>query len=607
MKKTFSLVTVFMITLFTLAFGHTVFADEEESSTIVPDKVSTIDYTIKHEINDEDSAANSFFNKPADLLDINGERYVQLTVNSWEMIDSLQTENGDVLVVKENNDDGTTLIQFKVDGSLSDVINLNMHITVPGLYSMEHDARLLFKVETEKEVEVGHKEIITSDGGNGPKPEIMEPEQPEDSEDPDPSEPEQPEENESDQSIIDLEDGSYLMEVSYLRDDNDDPSSMGRYMDDSVFLTVKENTAEVTITINDDKTVTKLQVDGKDAIEKVVDGDKRYETFTFDSLESLLDAYVEYQAPFGDSIHYGNAAFRMSFDQESVRSADASAKPGMNIDGDKDQDKDIDQDVDEDDNKDKDKDKDKDTDKNSNKDEDKVISSQPDKVYEIDYIVKHATEDKVSSADSFFKKPAYLLYKDGEKYLQLTVTNSDMIKSLRADNYDVFIVKENSDGSMVIQFKIDGDISQVINLNMFVSVPDMPGAPGGYDMEHDARLFLDTTSMIAVDASKFFLITDSEENLNGPIVDEGNSGDTVEDNNGDKSNGNGQGSAKKDNTPAKPTFDTKSETHDKDITQMKGNKTENPKTGDTNQIFFLSLLLIISLIPLAIKARKRFV
>lgn len=606
MKKTFSLVTVFMIALFSLGFGHTAFADEEEHSTIVPDQASTIDYTIKHETEDEDSAANGFFEKPATLLDINGERYVQLTVNSWGMIDSLQTENGDVLLVEENEDGNTALIQFKVDGNLADVLHLNMHITVPGLYSMEHDARLVFSVDSEEEIEIGQKEIVTSDGGNGPHPE--QPEEPE--------VPEQPEENESDPSIIDLEQGSYQIDASYIRDDSDDPSAMGNYLENTLFLTVKENKTEVTITVNDDQTVTKLQIDGKDATEKVVDGHKRYETFTFDSLASIVDAYVEYQAPFGDSIHYGDAAFRISLDEESIQSADASEKPGSTIDEDKDEDKneeDKNEDKDEDQNEedtdvDDNKDTDKDTDKDNNKDEnqDKVTTSQPDKAYEIDYIIKHATENKVSAADSFFKNPAYLLYKNDEKYLQLTVTNSDMIKSLKANNHDVIIVQENPDGSMVIQFKIDGDISQVIHLNMFVSVPDMPGAPGGYDMEHDARLFLDANSKKATDASKFSLMIDGEDNLNGPIVDKGNSGDNVEDHNGDKNNGNDQDGSKKDNTPEKPSFGSKGDTNDKEITPVKGKKVDNPKTGDKNQVFFLSLLLIGSLIPLTIKARKHF-
>jgi len=619
MKKFFSFITVFAIALFVLPFSNTALADGEDTSTIAPDEAYEIDYIVKHETDDAASAADGFFQKPAHLFDKDGEKYVQLTVTSWSMIDFLKTNNGDVVVVKENSDD-SALVQFKVNDDLSDTIDLNMHITVPDMYSMEHDARFILNTDSKKEIDISNKELITSNGGNGPNPEqpgeteTPEPEEPGNSEEPTPEEPNNPEtpepedseEPESNQSVIDLENGSYILDVSYLRSDNDDSSSMGNYMDDAVFLTVKNNQVEVTITINEDETVTKLQVEGKNATEKVMDGDKRYETFTFDSLESILNAYVEYQAPYGDDIFEGNADFRISFDKDSVQGADPSDKPGINIDGDKGQnDGDKDKDKNKNDGKDNGKDKNKGNDKNKNKK--KAKSAQADKAYEIDYIIKHATKDEASAADNFFKKPAYLLYKNGEKYLQLTVTNSDMIKSLKTDNGDVLIVKENADGSMVIQFKVDGDLSDVIDLNMFISVPDMPGAPGGYDMEHDARLFLDPSSKKEVDASNFHLVPGSKDNLNGPIIEGSKPAKTVGgNNNGGDGNDNGQGKGNNNKTPTKPTFGNGDSAHN-GATPMKGNNSDNPKTGDTMHILPLSLLLIGSLIPLAIKARRRFV
>src|SRR5690625_1678436 len=145
----------------------------------------------------------------------------------------------------------------------------------------------------------------------------------------------------------------------------------------------------------------------------------------------------------------------------------------------------------------------------------------PDKAYEIDFVIKHETEDRISAADEFFKKPGILLYKDGEKYLQLTVTNSDMIQSLSAGGKDVLIVQENADGSKVIQFKVAGAISDVIDLNMFISVP------GLYDMEHNARLFLDPDSQKEVGVGDYLLVAGSENNLNGPLVENGDSGGTI--------------------------------------------------------------------------------
>src|SRR5699024_8142550 len=105
-------------------------------------------------------------------------------------------------------------------------------------------------------------------------------------------------------------------------------SSMGRYLEDNVFVSFEEGQVFLTITVNNDETVTKLQVDGKDAVETVVDGNKRHETFEFDNLLSLLNAYVEYQAPYQGEIFEGNADFIIALDQESVKAAKASDKPG---------------------------------------------------------------------------------------------------------------------------------------------------------------------------------------------------------------------------------------------------------------------------------------
>src|SRR5699024_9791521 len=94
------------------------------------------------------------------------------------------------------------------------------------------------------------------------------PEQPETPEKPEeqPEKPEQPEETPEDgdnQSVIQLDNGFYTIDASYLKADNNKPSAMGSYMDESVFVFFDGNKVEVTITVNDDETVTKLQVNGK--------------------------------------------------------------------------------------------------------------------------------------------------------------------------------------------------------------------------------------------------------------------------------------------------------------------------------------------------------
>src|SRR5699024_11466148 len=82
----------------------------------------------------------------------------------------------------------------------------------------------------------------------------------------------------------------------------------------------------------------KMQVEGKNAVNKVVDGKKRHETFELDQLDSIINAYVEYQAPFQGDVFKGNAEFRISFDKDSVEKSKKSLKPGIDAEQDADKD-----------------------------------------------------------------------------------------------------------------------------------------------------------------------------------------------------------------------------------------------------------------------------
>lgn len=136
-------------------------------------------------------------------------------------------------------------------------------------------------------------------------------------------------------SII-LEDGSYSIDVNYLKIDEDDSSSMNRYLGDSAFVTVKDGKAEVTITVKNINAVTKLKLQDKFPFEKKTVNNERYERFLLNEadLKSILSAYVEYQAPMGPGkTYYGNADFRIKFDLNSVRKVDESEIPGIGEEG----------------------------------------------------------------------------------------------------------------------------------------------------------------------------------------------------------------------------------------------------------------------------------
>src|SRR5699024_2861990 len=161
---------------------------------------------------------------------------------------------------------------------------------------------------------------------------------------------------------------------------------------------------EITITVNDDETVTKLQVEDKNADLIKVDGKNRYETFKVNDISSELNAYAEYQAPYQGGVFESDADFRISLDSKSLKKAkEEDSKP-------------------EEDNKTEEDNKPEEDSKPVNTEED--IDS--DKTYEIDYTIKHEDGVNESVANNFFTNKGILLEKDDKTYVQMTITSGDM-------------------------------------------------------------------------------------------------------------------------------------------------------------------------------------
>ncbi len=382
--------------------------------------------------------------------------------------------------------------------------------------------------------------------------------------------------------LIQLDDGFYTIDTSYLKVGSDEKSSMGNYLNDSVFVSVENGNYLLTITINEDETVTKLQVDGNDSVGKEVDGDKRYETFEVTDLSSLHSAYVEYQAPFGDNIFEGQADFDISLDPHSVKEAQQSDKPGY-------EEEDPDE-VEED----PEEENDESTEGIDNEEDPSALV--PDKVYTIDYDIYDEKKENLSVANQFFTGEAILLEKDGKTYAQLTITNGEMVKALSNEYGDAILVKVNNDGSIVVQLRVDNDLSDML-LDMHIVVPEnaMPGFPG-YNAEHEAYLVFNTDTKEEVKDIEGYELAAVAGNENGPEVTEDEStGGVIGDDNGNNND---------DNTPKKPEFGTNGSNGDGN--SGNGENGINPQTGDTSKLMFYALLLIGSLVPLAIQFKRRF-
>ena len=92
---------------------------------------------------------------------------------------------------------------------------------------------------------------------------------------------------------------------------------------------------------------------------------------------------------------------------------------------------------------------------------------------------------------------------DGEtQYVQFTVNRSEWVKVLAAANGDSFVdvdvVSEDPENDQrVIAFKVDGDISEPVLMQMHIVIEDMEPA---YDHKYTVRLDFDVETMEETDA-----------------------------------------------------------------------------------------------------------
>lgn len=177
--------------------------------------------------------------------------------------------------------------------------------------------------------------------------------------------------------------------------------------------------------------------------------------------------------------------------------------------------------------------------------------------YQVNYEMKENNSENTSIADGYFSSPATLTVENGVQYIQLTVTSSDMIKSLSAPSGPVDVVSEDTaNDTRTVKFKVDGDLSQPVSMDMNIVVPDMPAMPGGYDKDHTARAVFDVSGLPEAGDEPA-----SSDNNDEPA----NAGGGASDSNGGSSDG-GEESA-----------------------------VDNPQTGDDTLIALYVVLLLASL------------
>ncbi|AOV06946.1 NEAT domain-containing protein [Sporosarcina ureilytica] len=510
----------------------------------------------------EPSGAAGFINEAATLTIKNGEATLTITVphNPMAEITGLQIEGINPTVTKGAN---ATYMAFKLANVKSE-LNATVSYEVPSLNMVHDNLPLKFAL-------VGLDTI--------PTVEEVKPEEPTEPEVPveEPTEEEPVEEPAKPETPVENMNPALVPDKAYTINFVSESRSVNGQFNNPAAVLHKNGETFIQMTGTGGQFIKSLTING----EEVTWGQKNDDgTFTFQfkvngSLSTVLDFGMVIDARGTEMTHVVD----LTFDESTKADADAASYSLLAVNQEVEVPSEDEEQADKEDSN-KSEEQEESADKNENNKETETPAKDPlapDKAYEIDFVFKHETEDKASAADNFFVKPAILLEKDGERYIQITVTGSEYIESLKNKFGEFVVVKTNADGSVVYQFKLDGSISDAMLIDMVITVP------GFYESQtHKARLFLDESSMKEIDASQYQLAAAS--NGNGPTVD-GKSGNDI--------------------IPPKPELGGSDKNNVKNQEKTVG-KVTNPQTGDTTNIMLYVLLLIGSAIPLAIQLKRRF-
>src|SRR5699024_7053553 len=177
-----------------------------------------------------------------------------------------------------------------------------------------------------------------------------------------------------------------------------------------------------------------------------------------------------------------------------------------------------------------------------------------DGTYEISYEMKEASSENTSIADGYFTKPATLKVENGVQYIQILLTGRNYIQSLSAPSGPVTILSEDTaNDTRTVQFRVDGDLSNPVNMEMHIIVPPEALPPNGYDMTHTARAVFNVSDLPQA----------SETSVNDNTSDDASSEESVV-------AGDSNGTGGSENAEV----------------------VENPKTGENTPVMLYALLML---------------
>ncbi|MBS4207899.1 heme uptake protein IsdC [Bacillus sp. FJAT-50079] len=129
-----AIICLYMFTLFFMPQGKVLAQSDLDS---LEEGAYSIDYVILHAQTESVSIANDYFEKPATLYVEDGKRYIQFPLNHSEWTKELQSPFGDtfvdVVVISEDKEANTRVVEFELDRDLSEPLEFKMHVLIESM------------------------------------------------------------------------------------------------------------------------------------------------------------------------------------------------------------------------------------------------------------------------------------------------------------------------------------------------------------------------------------------------------------------------------------------------------------------------------------------
>ncbi|WP_077319532.1 NEAT domain-containing protein [Virgibacillus proomii] len=558
MKKLGSILLLTFLMLMTVIPVLSPVAAAETNEKVFADGEYELPFVVWQEKEDNTSVANDYLQKPAKLIIQDGKYTVQTTLKNSSWWQYFKVENNgkfmDVSVISENKEEDTRVVQFDVP-NLEEMVIAKVHIIVTGIPGFEYDNKYNIRFKFDQ----SHIPLVE-------KP--IDPEKPI---------PEEPSKDENTPAIIEVDDGNYTIEVAALHAKEDKPSGMSRYIDKTASLSVKDGKTHLTLTLNDHRTITAFQIDGKEPVEENINEAENWRKVTYElnQLATILNANVQYKV----GSHKGDQPLRLSFNQNSLKEVEVKQPDKDQTDLNKKPE--VPTDKSENSNKEPKKQTKQPTESNKKIDPKNLKEGE----YSIAYSVLKNNTNQVSVMNDYVVSPGHLKVKNGEKKIAITLKNSSWITDFKVYHkgklIDPKVLSHDSKAdTRVVEFAVE-DLFTKLDGWVKVDIPEL-----NYHHEYDIQFHFDPNSIQFLKEEESYPQQKNIDVTKLPLKKQENKEEQ------------------------RPIFDRNEDRGDKQslaTTKEKGKQINNPSTSDTAKLVLFTSLLLGSLIPLVIKLRKKYV